>query len=925
MPDDIRPRVRRLFSLGIRRRDVVDAQMEEELRFHVEARIERLIATGMSADGARAEAVRRLAGEREPDDARRRLLQSAERKERTMAWQERSSEFVQDMRYAIRGLMNRPGFAAVSILTLAIGIGANTAIFGAVNALLLRPLPFPEPERLMEVSLSHSGTGGPDVTNAPAAELAPWSWPKFVLFRDAQRSFSDVALWSDGQVTLTDGDAERVYGEDVSEAYLKTLGVRPVVGRDFPAGEDAHPGAARLVVISYALWLRRFNADPSIIGRALSIGGAPHEVIGVLPPAFRGLSGRADVLTPITARAADALSEPWSLEFSQIGRLRPAATAERAASEAAVLGQRVYEATPMKDRVGGGSRGAWGASARPLDATRVAPTIRRSLLILFGAVGFVLLIACVNLANLLLGRAAARRKEIAIRIAVGAGRGRLLRLLLTESIVLALLGGVASLGVAWAGTRALSAVNPQSTLQAQQLGGLGVVSFASIRLDTPALLFTFGVALVVGVLFGLLPALSATRVPLQEQLKDGNARTVGAQLRSRVVTSRRVLVVTEIAMALVLLVGAGLMIRSLQNRLQVDPGFDGSHVLTLRLSIPAGQTPHDSLPGFYDQLLERLQAIPGVQRAAMADCPPLNGGCNGTVITFPDRPAAAKGAEPSIGVHVVTPGWFGTMRVPLKRGRLLTAADRIGTPKSIVISEAAARKYWPNEDPIGQRAGIWQGGFQDGATVVGIVGDVRFSTLDSLPVPDTYMSYGQSPRSYMMIFLRTAMDPEAVIGSARQAITELSPTYPPFDVRTMTARVAAASAQARLSAMLFALFGGVALSLAVVGIYGVMSFAVAQRTREIGIRMALGADRRSVLRLVLGEGIGLAVIGAGVGLVAALALSRVLYSLLYEVRPTDPVTYATIAAILGGAALLASWIPARRASRVNPTEALRGA
>ncbi|MEP7348163.1 MAG: FtsX-like permease family protein, partial [Gemmatimonadaceae bacterium] len=347
-------------------------------------------------------------------------------------------------------------------------------------------------------------------------------------------------------------------------------------------------------------------------------------------------------------------------------------------------------------------------------------------------------------------------------------------------------------------------------------------------------------------------------------------------------------------------------------------------VLTMRLAISPGQVPRDSLPGFYATLLERLKAIPGVSHAGLADCPPLNGGCNGTVITFPDRPPVDKGGEASIGVHFVTPSWFATMRVPLKRGRLLSDEDRADTPKSIVINEAAARKYWPNENPIGQRAGIWQGGFQDGATVVGIVGDVRYATLDSIPLPDVFISYGQSPRSSMMIFLRTTLDPEAVTGVARSVIGELSPNYPAYDVRTMESRVAAASAQARLSAILFALFGGVALALAVVGIYGVMSFAVAQRTREIGIRMALGADRRTVLRLVIGEGIGLAAVGAAVGLVAALGLSRVLWSLLYDVKPTDPVTYAVIGTLLGCAAMLASWIPARRASRVSPTEALRG-
>jgi predicted permease len=329
------------------------------------------------------------------------------------------------------------------------------------------------------------------------------------------------------------------------------------------------------------------------------------------------------------------------------------------------------------------------------------------------------------------------------------------------------------------------------------------------------------------------------------------------------------------------------------------------------------------MPGFYSLLLDRMRAIPGVKNAALGDCPPLNGGCNITIITFPDRPKPPQGTEPNIGVHFVTPTWFPTMRVPLKRGRLLNDADRVGTPKVVVINEAAAKKYWPNEDPLGSRAAIYQGGFHDGATVVGIVGDVRFGTIDSLARPDVYISYEQSPRSSMMILLRTTVDPNSIIAQARKVVTEISPRYPSYDVRTMDSRVAAATAQARLTAILFALFAGVALALAVIGIYGVMSFAVLQRTREIGIRMALGADRQGVLRLVIGEGMWLAAIGTVIGLAAALALSRVLGSMLFDVKPSDPITYAGIVLLLAAAAMLASWLPARRASRVNPTEALR--
>ncbi len=912
----IRNGIKRLLRIDARTRSAIDREMDEELRFYLDARVEHLVARGVPRREARAEARRRMGD----TDTRERLHHSAETRERRMRMHERIDDILQDVRYAARGLLNRRGFTFVAIATLAIGIGANTAIFGAINALLLRPLPFREPDRLMEVNLA-----GPRGESGPGMDAAPWSFAKFVVFRDAQRSFQDVALWSDDQFNLTNGNAERVDGENVSARYLATLGITPALGRDIPAEEDAQQNAPRDILISDALWSRRFNADNAAIGKTVDIDGEPFQVIGVVPRTFRGLSGRADVFVPITTRTENQLTKDWawSLEFNQIGRLRPGVTLEQAAAEAKLLGKRVYEAWPMgNNTVGTGARAEWGAFARPLGDTRVAPAIRRSLLILFGAVGFVLLIACVNLANLLLGRAATRRREIAVRLAIGARRGRIVRLLLTESVLLALLGGVASVLVAWLGTRALSAVNPQSALQAQGLAGLGIVSFSTINLDYTALAFTLGVAMLVGVLFGLLPALSATRVSLQENLKDGDA-TMDHMGRVRRITGRRALVVAEMALAIVLLVGAGLMTRSLSNRLRVNPGFNATNLLTLRLTMSPTQVSRDSLPGFYDQLVGGIAALPGVEQAALADCPPLNGGCNGTVLTFPDRPKSNRGTEPSIGVHVVTPGWFKALQVPLRRGRLFTDADRVGTDKVLIISESAAKKYWPNADPLGTRAAVWQGGFHTGATVIGIVGDVRYGTIDSLPLPDSYMSYNQSPRSRMMIFVRTKEDPLTLAGPARRIVHNLSPNYPAYDIRTMSSRIAAATTQARLSAMLLALFAGVALVLAGIGIYGVLSFAVSQRTREIGIRMALGANAPGVLRLVIGEGAVLAALGAIIGTAAALGLTRVLRSLLYDVAPTDPVTYVTIVALVAAAAFVASWFPARRAARVDPNIALR--
>jgi putative ABC transport system permease protein len=526
----------------------------------------------------------------------------------------------------------------------------------------------------------------------------------------------------------------------------------------------------------------------------------------------------------------------------------------------------------------------------------------------------------VNVANLLLGRASARRREIAVRLAIGAGRGRLVRLMLTESVLVAAIGGTASVFVAWLGTRALSAVNP-AALRLQRGAALGVVTFSSISLDWTALTFTFSVTLLVGVMFGLAPALHATRASLSDALKDGGGGP-DRMRDGRAPTGRRLLVVAEVALALVLLAGSGLMLRSLVKLLATDGGFDAKNLLTVRVTIPPGGLARDSLPGFYTQLVDRLRAVPGVRNAAIGDCAPLSGGCNGTLIELMDRPKVDFAHMPSVGVFWATPDWFATVGVPLRRGRLFTAADRTGMPKVVLVNETAARKFWPNENPIGKRVGIGQGGFSDGAEVVGIVGDVR-QWADSLAKADVYLPYYQSPTSRMMIFLRTATDPAALGTAVRAAIHELAPQYPIYDMQPMTERATAATARARFSAALLGLFALTALSLAVIGIYGVMSLAVSARTREIGIRIALGADQRRVRRLVVWEGLSLVTAGAAIGIAGALVCTRVLQTMLFDLTPSDPVTYAGIVALLGIAATAASWIPARRASRVDPVVALR--
>jgi predicted permease len=724
----LRPGVRRLFRLPLRTTEAIHADVDAELESLIASRVDDLIARGASPAVARAEALARLGASL--DDARHQLHLSAEYREHRMRFRERIESLAQDIHYAARGLARRPAFTAVAVATLAVGIGATTAIFSAVNALLLRPLPFPRADELMSVTLV-----SPDNGSRKGTDRMVWSYPKFTAFRDAQAIFSSLAVYSGTQVSLTSGDVELIRGEYVGATYLRTLGLTLARGRDFDPSLDAAPGAPRQAIISYALWQRRFNLDPAIIGTTIDINREPYTVVGITPSAFTGLTGQAEVFLPVTTRAADDLGQAQSHEFSLAARRKPGVTVAQAASTTNVLGQRVNAAFP--DRFVGNAK--WGAKAQPLDATRVAPVIRRSVLILFGAVVLVLLIACVNVANLLLGRASARRREIAVRLAIGAGRRRLVQLLLTESLLLAVIGGGASVVVAWLGTRALSGVNPAALRLQQRGSALGTVTFESIRLDWTALAFTFGATLLVGLLFGLVPALGATRASLSDALKDGSGD--GNRIRGEHAgTGRRILVVTEVALALILLTSSGLMVRSLGNLLAVDQGFDGRNVLTVRMTIPPGALARDSMPGFYSELLNHLSALPGVASVAIGDCAPLSGGCNSTLIDLKDRPKVDFAHMPGVGVFWTTPDWFATMRVPLKRGRLLGATDRAGMPKVLLVNETAARKLWPGEDAIGKRVGIGQGGFNDGAEVVGIVGDVR-QWPDSAPRSDVYLSY----------------------------------------------------------------------------------------------------------------------------------------------------------------------------------------
>jgi putative ABC transport system permease protein len=823
-----------------------------------------------------------------------------------------------DLRFALRTYRRAPGFAAVAVLTLALGIGANTAIFSAVDALLLRPLPFREPGRLMNLTMTVPQRG-----NFPPREDVVWSLPKLETLREAQTVFSHTSGRTGSMFTIRYGEqTARDYGEYTDAGYLATLGVEPALGRNFLPEEDRTFNAGHVALISDGLWQRFFNADRGVLGKALTVDGVPYTVVGVTPPGFQGLSGLATFWIPLNTPTNPG-GGPWgpfNHFLNVVARLKDGVTPERAAAEVATLGARIDAAYPDPN----GAGWHWGAKAGELNTARVAPQMRGTLLVLFGAVGLVLLIACANVANLFLARASGRHREIAVRLALGAGRGRLIGQLLTESVLLAVAGGAAGLAVAWAGTRGLASLQLSNALQSpfSNAAGVGLLGSQAIRLDPWALGFTFVLAIVTGIVFGLVPALQATKPSLTEDLKDdgGHGRRGLPGFGSR-----NVLVVAEIALAVVLLAGAGLVLKSLALRMGVDPGFDATHTLTFRVN-RAPEWSRDSIIRFYDVAIQRLSELPGVTGVAMEDCPPLSA-CAGALIALRDRPPVPPGTEPIAGIHWITPQWPKVAGVPLIRGRLFDERDRVGTPMAVLISETAARRWWPGQDPIGRtiaQAGNGGGGI-DSAFVIGVVGDVRYASLDSLPRAEVYLSYYQVPFYYrMMLFVRARGDPLALVGPARAALARYAPGFPMYDVQTMEARVGAALAYSRLSAILLGLFAAVALGLAAVGVYGVIAYSVAQRTREIGIRVALGASSADVLGMVVRRGLALGAIGAGIGLVVALAVTNVLSSLLYEVRPRDPVTLGGIVVLLAVVVLLASWIPARRAAGVPAVEALKG-
>ncbi|MFP5264634.1 MAG: ABC transporter permease [Blastocatellia bacterium] len=803
---------------------------------------------------------------------------------------------IQDVRYGVRTLLKNPGFSAIAVIALTLGIGANSAIFSVVNAVLLKPLPFADPDRL--VLLWHS---------YPALKLdAPVSGKGFIDYKQQSDIFEEAGVATGWNVNLTEsGEPERIQGRAVSAGFFPTLKVEAARGRLFSV-EDDQPEHDRVVVLTDGLWKRRFGSDPSIVGKTLTLNGNSFTVIGVLPAGiqFDTLGQGVEMYTPValTPQQMESRGNEWLL---MLARLKPGVTLAQARAQMATIAGRIKEQEPEAYPAD------WSVTVQSLNE-RVVGDIRPHLLVLLGAVGFVLLIACANVANLLLARAASRQKEIAIRTALGASRGRLIRQLLTESVLLAVVGGGLGLLLALWGVDVLVTVNRNNIPRAGE-----------ISIDPGVVGFTLALSLLTGILFGLAPALQASKTGLNETLKEGGRGSTGGGRQRRV---RGYLVVAEIALALVLLVGAGLMIKSFMRLLDVDPGFRTQNVLTMQLALPGTKYREaHQVRAFYQQALEQIKALPGVESAAAISNLPLSGSISSGSFQIEGRPPIAPGeATPHSDRRVVTQDYFQAMAIPLMRGRYFTDQDSADSKPVVIIDETMARIYWPDEDPIGKRLS-WSSnnGNPVWAEIVGLVGAVKHLGLDAAVRGQLYMPHNQRPSSAMYMVIRTSARPEGVAGAVKSAIQIVDKDQPVYNIKTMEEYLSGSVAKSRLTLLLFGIFGAVALILAAVGLYGVMSYSVTQRTHEIGIRMALGAKQTDVLRLVVGDGMLLTAVGVGAGLAAALALTRLMSSLLYGVNATDSVTFVVISLVLTGVALVACYIPARRASKVDPMVALR--
>jgi putative ABC transport system permease protein len=794
----------------------------------------------------------------------------------------------QDVRYGARMLMKQPGFTLIIILTLALGIGANTAIFSVVNAVMLRQLPFAHADRLVRLRESNPERGW---------SAFSVSHPNFLDWRARNQSFEALAATASASFNLnTGGDIEVVGGADISADFLPVLGVTPVLGRNFLPEEDRPGGNTRVVLLAHGFWQRRFGGDPGIVGKTVTINESPFTVVGVLPESFTWR--RSEMFKPL---APDPARDRGDHRLTVIGRLKPGVAWERALADMNTIARRLAEQFPESNK-------GWSVVGQNFYDWIVPEQNRRSLLVFAGAVILVLLIACSNVANLLLARASTRQKEMAIRVALGAGRFRIIRQSLSEALLLALLAGALGLLVAVWTVEALQTMNPANLPRLDELS-----------VDGRVLVFGLLISLLTGALFGLFPALQASRPDLNETLKEGG-RSGGASGRQRV---RSALVIVQVALSVALLIGAGLLLRSFSKLQDVEPGFEPNNLLSMRISLPRSRyRENQEAWTYYTRLLRETKALPGVQDAALTSLVPMSGGGPSTEVEIPGRIAAPDGSQPSAAWRVISPGYFRTLGAPL-RGRDFDERDTVESQPVAIISEEMARRYWPGEDPLGKTV-ILQSLGSKSRVIIGIAGDIRSFGLDTEPGATIYAPTAEVARAIQSrLVVRTHAEPMSQTSAVRGALRSIDANVPVFDIQTVERLVYDSLGPRRFNMFLLGSFAGVALLLASVGLFGVMAYLVSQRTREIGVRLALGARPRDVFRLVIGRGLLLASIGAAVGLMAAFGLARFLETLLFQIKPTDALAFTVAPALLLGVAMLACWIPARRAMKVDPMIALR--